>query len=158
LPINIFLVERTFQIVSERDAKRRKSAQTYSRDSSQLENGAVNKDRLELYQRTLAQKLKELSSTIAGKRVEGIRDFDETEPDSCDLCVQSYSKEQLFSLCERDRALLVSVEEALDRIKKKTYGVCEECREPIEERRLEALPWVKLCIICQSRKEEGVAA
>jgi len=118
----------------------------------------MNKDKLEFYQRMLVKKLKELYSAIAGKRAEGIRDFDEIEPDIYDLCVQSYSKEQLFSLCERDREVLVSVEEALDRIRKNTYGMCDQCQKPIEERRVEALPWVKFCIVCQSKKEEGVAA
>ncbi len=115
-------------------------------------------DKLELYQRMLVTKLKELYTAIAGKRAEGIRDFDETEADLYDLCVQSYSKEQLFSLCERDREVLVSVEEALERIKKNTYGMCDQCQKPIEEKRLEALPWVKFCIVCQSKTEEGVAA
>ena len=53
---------------------------------------------------------------------------------------------------------MLRVEEALDKIKRNTYGICEECEESIEERRLEALPWVKLCITCQSRKEAEVAA
>jgi DnaK suppressor protein len=118
----------------------------------------MKKARLELYQRMLARKLEELYSAIEGKRVEGIRGFDEPEPDIYDLCVQSYSKEQLYSLCERDREALVRVEEALDKIKRKTYGICEECEGSIEEKRLEALPWVRLCISCQSRKEAEVAA
>ena len=118
----------------------------------------MKKAKLELYKRMLVRKLDELYSAIEGKRVEGIRGFDEPEPDICDLCVQSYSKEQLYSLCERDREALVRVEEALDKIKRKTYGICEECEEPIGEKRLEALPWVRLCISCQSRKEAEVAA
>jgi len=118
----------------------------------------MNKAKLELYQRALMTKLKDLYSAIEGKRTEGIRDFDEPEPDIYDLCVQSYSKEQIYSLCERDREVMLRVEEALDRIKRNTYGICEECEESIEERRLEALPWVKLCITCQSRKEAEVAA
>jgi len=123
-----------------------------------IEEDIMKKNRLEVYRTTLVNKLKDLYSAIEGKRVDGIRDFEEAEPDIYDLCVQSYSKEQLYSLCERDRKVLIMVEEALDKIKTNVYGLCEECEEPIEEKRLEALPWVKLCINCQSKKEEGIAA
>jgi len=118
----------------------------------------MDKSRMDVYQEVLMEKLKELHLTIEGKRAEGISGFDDPEPDIYDLCVQSYSKEQLFSLCERDREVLVSVQEAIEKIERKTYGICEECEKPIEEKRLKALPWVKLCIVCQSRKEDDVAA
>jgi DnaK suppressor protein len=120
--------------------------------------GAMDKIKLEFYQGRLAKKLKELYSAIQEKRDEGLRDFDEAEPDLYDLCVQSYSKEQLYSLCELDREALVMVREALDKIKNTSYGICEECEKPIEEKRLEALPWVKFCIVCQNKKENDVAA
>jgi RNA polymerase-binding transcription factor len=118
----------------------------------------MDKSRMDFYQDVLMRKLKELHSTIEGKRVERIKDFDEPEPDMYDLCVQSYSEEQLFSLCKRDHEVLVSVWEAIEKIKRKAYGICEECEKPIEEKRLQALPRVKRCIVCQSRKENDVAA
>jgi RNA polymerase-binding transcription factor len=118
----------------------------------------MNASKTVFYQGLLMRKLRDLSTAIQLKRAEGITDFDEPEPDVYDVCVQSYSKEQLFSLCERDREVLVEVQEALDKIKRGTFGICEECQELIEEKRLEALPWGGLCIGCQSRKESSVAA
>jgi len=118
----------------------------------------MKKVRLDFYQDMLINKLKELYSAIEEKRVDGIKDFEEAEPDIYDLCVQSYTKEQLYSLCERDRQVLMMVEEALGKIRTNSYGLCEECEEPINEKRLEALPWVKLCIDCQSKKEQEIAA
>ena len=120
--------------------------------------GRMKKDRVDFYQGMLINKLKELYSAIEDKRVDGIKDFEEAEPDIYDLCVQSYTKEQLYSLCERDRQVLMMVEEALGKIRTNTYGLCEECEGPINEKRLEALPWVRLCINCQSKKEEEIAA
>jgi len=118
----------------------------------------MKKVRLDFYQDMLINKLKELYSAIEEKRVDGIKDFEEAEPDIYDLCVQSYTKEQLYSLCERDRQVLMMVEEALGKIRTNSYGLCEDCEEPINEKRLEALPWVKLCIDCQSKKEQEIAA
>ena len=58
---------------------------------------------------------------------------------------------------ERDLALsaqaLLAAEEiddALDKIKKGTYGVCERCGELIPKARLEALPYARLCVACKS--------
>jgi DnaK suppressor protein len=45
------------------------------------------------------------------------------------------------------------VRSALERIEDGTYGVCEWCEEPIGKRRLDAIPWARLCVECQSRQE-----
>ncbi len=34
------------------------------------------------------------------------------------------------------------------------FGLCESCEEPIPTRRLELLPWARLCIPCQSERED----
>ena len=41
------------------------------------------------------------------------------------------------------------ISEALERLEDNTYGICQECDEPISEKRLAALPWAKYCIHCQ---------
>ncbi len=33
------------------------------------------------------------------------------------------------------------------------YGLCESCRAPIAEDRLQAVPWAPLCLRCQSAEE-----
>jgi DnaK suppressor protein len=45
------------------------------------------------------------------------------------------------------------VDDALQKIRRKSYGLCERCGEPIGEKRLEALPFAKLCIRCQEEEE-----
>jgi DnaK suppressor protein len=42
----------------------------------------------------------------------------------------------------------------LKRIDEGTYGTCASCGEQIRYERLEATPWVSLCIECK-RKAEG---
>ena len=58
------------------------------------------------------------------------------------------------------RSLLVEranrLAEALERLRKGTYGVCEECGEPIAPARLEALPEVTTCVRCQDRIEREI--
>ncbi|AMN66960.1 TraR/DksA C4-type zinc finger protein [Psychrobacter sp. P11G5] len=50
------------------------------------------------------------------------------------------------NLMAEARQSLVYVENALSRIENGTYGECEVCGKPIEEKRLEALPYATLCM------------
>ncbi|MDQ3155233.1 MAG: TraR/DksA C4-type zinc finger protein [Actinomycetota bacterium] len=45
--------------------------------------------------------------------------------------------------------ILTQCERALERIRTKTYGTCEDCRAPIAKDRLMALPRATLCMTCQ---------
>ena len=45
------------------------------------------------------------------------------------------------------------MEGALKRIEAGTYGICENCGRPINIERLEAMPWVTLCIDCKREAE-----
>ena len=119
---------------------------------------AMSSAQKKLYKRFLINKLNELTSQIAEKRETGLKEFEVLEADIYDVCSQSYSKEQIYSLCERDLRLLEMVKTALNKVDGKDFGLCEECQEPINEKRLNAVPWVKYCLECQSRVEEEVAA
>lgn len=44
--------------------------------------------------------------------------------------------------------------EALDRIQRGIYGICITCREPIDERRLKAIPFTPKCIGCKSPADD----
>ena len=50
---------------------------------------------------------------------------------------------------------LAEIEAALDKLdhSPEDYGLCEDCDEPIGERRLTRMPWALYCIKCQSARE-----
>ena len=52
-------------------------------------------------------------------------------------------------------AQIFQINKALEAIEDGTYGLCEACGGKIERPRLEALPFVKTCIECQSKLEDG---
>jgi DnaK suppressor protein len=54
-------------------------------------------------------------------------------------------------LRETESHLLRAIAEALGRIDRGTFGVCEGCRRPISEVRLEAVPWTHLCRGCKEQ-------
>ncbi|PIP17034.1 MAG: hypothetical protein COX44_02065 [Candidatus Portnoybacteria bacterium CG23_combo_of_CG06-09_8_20_14_all_37_13] len=46
---------------------------------------------------------------------------------------------------------LLAINKALERIKNKTFGFCTNCKKPIEEKRLEIVPEIELCLICKQK-------
>jgi len=57
----------------------------------------------------------------------------------------------------RDKEKMLAIEEALEKVREGTYGVCEECGDEIGAGRLKAMPLAKLCIPCQSTLEKEQA-
>jgi len=62
-----------------------------------------------------------------------------------------------LTLVSSESQSLFEIDEALQRVDDGTYGSCEACGGRIETPRLEALPFVRNCITCQSEAEKGKA-
>ena len=60
-------------------------------------------------------------------------------------------------LSARDKEKLLAIEEALEKVREGTYGICEECGEEIGGGRLKVMPLAKSCVTCQSRLEKEAA-
>lgn len=73
--------------------------------------------------------------------------------DQADQAAESYERELASSLSETERTRLLSVEKALERVDKGSYGVCESCEKAIPMARLKALPFARLCVGCQEQEE-----
>ncbi len=100
---------------------------------------------------------KQLSLTNMVQRTEGYgREKIPEIQDVADMAVESYTKEFIFGKSSGDRAILQLIEEALARIEDKTYGNCVHCENPIQPKRLEAVPWTRHCIQCQDLLEKGL--
>lgn len=74
--------------------------------------------------------------------------------DMADKAESSYTKEFLLSLSNAEREQLLLIDEALERIEKCTYGICQMCEVAIGKKRLDAVPWAPYCIDCQQKAEE----
>ena len=58
--------------------------------------------------------------------------------------------EKRLALENRIRQEMAKVEHALEKIKNGTYGMCDNCGQPISPERLEALPQASLCLNCKA--------
>src|ERR671914_2444164 len=83
------------------------------------------------------------------------RDAEATQ-DPADMAANAYTKELLVSMSANDRKLLELVDEALERIEAGEYGECIHCGEPVQDKRLEAVPWARHCLRCQDLQERGL--
>jgi DnaK suppressor protein len=79
----------------------------------------------------------------------------EDSGDEADRAREECSRDLSLLLTSRNKQKLQALEEALEKVGKGTYGICEECDEPIGAGRLRAMPLAKLCITCQSTLEKG---
>lgn len=83
---------------------------------------------------------------------------DITRGDSLDIASSARDREITFMLKSRELDELRAVEDAIDRIDRDDYGVCASCEDPIEMKRLEAIPWARFCRSCQEEMENRKAA
>jgi len=98
---------------------------------------------------TLRDLLIEAGKTCSDMRQGQSGDF----PDPTDRASLEADRNFLLRIRDRERKLIQKVEEALDRIDKGIFGVCESCGKSISEKRLMARPVTTLCIDCKTDRE-----
>jgi len=70
-----------------------------------------------------------------------------------DDATEAFEQAKDLALLQNAQRLLEQVRDALGRLEEGTYGKCENCGQQIDPARLEALPYVTLCLRCQQRLE-----
>jgi DnaK suppressor protein len=74
-----------------------------------------------------------------------------------DSGTDNFDRDFALSLLSSDQDAIYEIEEALKRIEKGTYGVCELTGNPIPLNRLEAIPWTRFTVEAQSQLEKDGA-
>lgn len=77
----------------------------------------------------------------------------DTGQDFADEAYNLYNRNIMLGKVETDALKLQLIEQALIRIENDTYGVCIECEDDIDERRLEFVPFARYCLECKSELE-----
>jgi len=72
-----------------------------------------------------------------------------------DLGTDSHEQDISLGLMENESDEIHEIQEAFERIKDGSFGLCETCRKKIPKERLRAIPYTRLCVSCK-KKEEGV--
>ena len=108
------------------------------------------KQAADMLEETKKQLLKEIQGRVK-EETEGVKDEGR---DTYDLASDERDREINFILNAREREKLLAIDEALQRIKDKTYGLCESCEGEIQLGRLKVLPFTRLCVRCQEENEK----
>ena len=106
-----------------------------------------------LVRRRLAEERERLLKEISQQEILG-KENTGYATHMADDASEVYEQAKNLALREHLERMLNQVEAALARLDAGTYGICEDCGEPIDPARLEALPYATLCLECQQRREE----
>lgn len=120
-----------------------------------MEKQATSKqkqDKMKAYKTMLQQKINELLSE-AGKTVSEMTNGKENYPDPTDRASLESDRNFELRIRDRERKLIIKMQEAIKRIDEGTFGICEDCGGPISEKRLMARPVTTQCIECKTKQE-----
>lgn len=96
----------------------------------------------------------ELRMIVEDARRQGIGFSREDLPDEVDLATTESGQTLNLTLRDRERTLLRKIDKALEKLEAGTYGLCENCGDMIELKRLEARPVTDMCILCKEEQEQ----
>jgi RNA polymerase-binding transcription factor len=112
---------------------------------------------IEHYKQRLLELEKTLSARIGQQADQGRGEFIDSAHDVGDASVADEAASEEFTEAEHDADVLHQVRDALGRVADGTFGTCIVDGGPIEERRLEALPWTRYCLK-HAQRLEGAAS
>lgn len=115
----------------------------------------MDAEKLRHFQKLLLTQLRQHTEQVRTDQAAALEFYDDGVKDSVDLSVQDLNKEIALRLGERSSQIVADVDQALLRMKEGSYGICARCSQPIDERRLEALPTARYDASCQATIESN---
>ena len=106
------------------------------------------RERLEARRRQLVELSRHAEAGIAEIRSEREIEFG-------DDAQSTEAQQRLDCLEEAERLEVARIDAALERMAAGQYGICRSCRDPIEPRRLEAMPLALQCAECAGAGKQG---
>lgn len=114
---------------------------------------ALGARKLKKFKEVLLQKKRRILRQAQATYAEDMKLDTDEFPDEMDLASTEYLHSFNFRLRGREKTFLRKIDYALAKIENGTFGICEECEEPISLKRLEARPETTLCIKCKEAQE-----
>lgn len=97
-----------------------------------------------------ADDLAQEAVALVADREGGDTQFDEESGEGDSIAVE---RERTLFLSAEALSVVEEIDKALERMKKKSYGLCAPSGRRINVARLEALPWTTVCVDCKARSE-----
>jgi RNA polymerase-binding transcription factor DksA len=109
------------------------------------------------YHDTLIELRERLLSQMSGLAKESAEEMSNYSLHMADSGTDNFDRDFALSLLSSDQDAIYEIEEALKRIERQTYGICELTGKPIPRPRLEAIPWTRFTVEAQSQLERDGA-
>lgn len=115
-------------------------------------------ERLLEERKKLSGQLGYLEKTMAQTQRDAGGDLSAYSFHMADMGTDAMEREKAFLFASAEGRLLYSVDEALRRLYRGEYGLCQSCGKEIGKPRLDAIPHASLCVTCQEKQEKETNA
>src|SRR6266481_9056403 len=117
-------------------------------------NGAVKvRPEWSKYYENLLELREQLMRQMNGLAKESAEEMSSYSLHMADSGTDNFDRDFALSLLSSDQDAMYEIEEALKRIEKNTYGICELTGKQIPKARLEAIPWTRFTVQAQAQLE-----
>jgi RNA polymerase-binding protein DksA len=146
-------------------AQKRKKTSRAKVSSTRTKKRSLTSADVKHFKQILLEKRREILNNVneiedealKKSRIDASGDLSSMPIHMADIGTDNYEQEFALGLMDSERKLLREIDEALGRIDKQTYGVCEGTGKQIPKARLEAQPWAKFCVEYARMLEQGLA-
>jgi RNA polymerase-binding transcription factor DksA len=105
------------------------------------------------YYTTLLELRQRLLEQMSGLAKESAEEMASYSLHMADSGTDNFDRDFALSLLSSDQDAIYEIEEALKRIERNTYGVCELTGKSIPKARLDAIPWTRFTVEAQAQLE-----
>jgi len=109
------------------------------------------------YYNTLLDLRERLMAQMSGLAKESAEEMAGYSLHMADSGTDNFDRDFALSLLSSDQDAIYEIEEALKRIERNTYGICELTGKSIPKARLEAIPWTRFTVEAQAQLERDGA-
>ena len=122
---------------------------------------ALSKDQLKQFRQLLiteraklANEIKNIAHDASTSPREASGDLSAYTVHMADMAADTYERELSMNIVSSEQEILYQIDDALKRLDDGSFGVCQQCSQPVAMSRLKAVPYASLCINCQRSKEQ----
>ena len=147
-------------------AQKRKKTSKKKTNPECIQKTRLTKAQIEHFKQMLLEKRREIvgnvnemsNEALKKSRLDATGDLSSMPIHMADIGTDNFEQEFALGLMDSERKLLEEIDDALQRIEEKKYGICEGTGEPIPKARLEAQPWARYCVEYARMLEQGLVA
>ncbi len=102
----------------------------------------------------LANEIKSITQDVSKSPREASGDLSAYTVHMADMAADTFDRELSMNIVSNEQEVLYQIDDALKRLDDGSFGICQQCNQPIAMSRLKAVPYASLCIGCQRAKEQ----